>query len=100
MRYRSIRAHQNQSKLSPRVWIMCLCMAVLALGGTPYAGPTPAFAATTIVVSPNSPGTWIFDGDGATGGVGHFVVGPATPPLGIGSARMMLDGTTTSRERL
>ncbi len=28
------------------------------------------------------------------------MVGPATPPLGSGSARMTLDGTTTSRHRL
>ena len=42
--------------------------------------------------------SWVFYDDGFPGGIGQFVVGPGTPPLGIGSVRLALPGTVGARE--
>lgn len=47
-------------------------------------------ADTTIVVTPSSPNTWFFYDDDFPGGIGNFVTGPATPPLGTGSVHLAL----------
>jgi hypothetical protein len=53
--------------------------------------PPPAPSATNIVVKPSSMHGWYFwndFNDTPTGSPGEFVVGPANPPLGIGSVRL------------
>jgi len=47
-----------------------------------------ARAATTITVSPNNMQGWAFFDDKGNGGTGVMVPGPATPPLGTGSAEL------------
>lgn len=47
---------------------------------------------TTVVVSPTNLNGFAFAQEVATG-TGSFVVGPDTPPLGIGSARLQVDST-------
>ena len=53
---------------------------------------TVAQAASAVTVSPIAPNAWGFGQEVATG-TGSFVAGPATAPLGAGSARMTLDAT-------
>lgn len=53
---------------------------------------TPAFAATTIEVSPSNTHGWLFYQETPTG-TGGFVNGPGTPPLGSGSAQLTVDST-------
>ena len=59
------------------------------------AVPLAGNARADVVVTPNSMGNWAFanaDGSGAVGnnpgGSGGMVTGPATPPLGVGSANL------------
>lgn len=47
----------------------------------------------TLPVTPGDP-SWIFYNDGFPGGTGELVIGPATPPLGVGSAHFVLPGTS------
>ena len=49
----------------------------------------PAFAANTTVYPGNQQG-WAFFDDNGNGGSGSFVNGPATPPLGLGSAQLSI----------
>ena len=51
-----------------------------------------AYAAGTVVITPNNPNGWGFFQETPTGS-GTFVSGPSTPPLGIGSAQFTVDGT-------
>jgi hypothetical protein len=61
------------------------------------AGPgLPAHAVvatTTVVVRPETPNGWAFGNDlvGTGTGSGAYVVGPATPPAGYGSAQLTVD---------
>lgn len=68
-------------------WIVGLTSALLAT--VLFAGV--ALAATTIVSPANLQG-WGFIQETATGS-GALVAGPATPPLGSGSANLIVDGT-------
>jgi hypothetical protein len=71
-------------------------MKKLLIGGLAIASmalASPAAAATT-VVSPSSMDGWAVQTDNPTAQV-NFVNGPATPPLGVGSAQLKTgDGTT------
>lgn len=50
---------------------------------------------TTITVKPSNMNGWvILDDNGGGAGPGSFVTGPATPPLGYGSARLQLTNAT------
>ena len=40
---------------------------------------------------------WFFYDDGFPGGIGNFVTGPATPPLGVGSLHLALPGAVGAR---
>ena len=42
--------------------------------------------------------SWVFYDDGFPGGIGQLVVGPGTPPLGVGSVRLALPGTVGARQ--
>ncbi len=62
-----------------------------------YSGPCPLDCytnATTVVVDPDTAGAlgWGFLEETPTGS-GEFAVGPATPPIGSGSARLTVDDT-------
>lgn len=52
----------------------------------------PAAAQTTVVIYPGDMGTWGFLEETATGG-GAMMLGPGTPPSGLGSAQLVVDGT-------
>ena len=45
-----------------------------------------------VLVQPSSPNGWVFLQEAATG-VGGFVGGPPTPPLGTGSAQLQVNNT-------
>lgn len=53
---------------------------------------TPAVAQTTVIVYPGDMGTWGWLEEVATGS-GEMFAGPATPPSGLGSARLVVDDT-------
>jgi hypothetical protein len=59
-------------------------------------------AATNVLVSPVNTQGWVFANESTAGGVGSYVVGPATPPLPIGSARLQvsngLQGQTLQKQ--
>ena len=42
--------------------------------------------------------SWVFYDDEAPGGIGEFVAGPGTAPLGTGSVRLALPGTVGARQ--
>ena len=70
----------------------------------PMFGPATAAAATVEIgpgdlVTPPAAGWWFFDEStpAPPHGAGSMVFGPATPPLGLGSARMVLDATAGGR---
>lgn len=83
----------KQQRMIALLGLLALVFGSLALHTLPVAQ-----AATTVTVTPNTPNGWTFDNDGSTGGLGEFVVGPGTPPLGTGSVRFLLDNTSTSRK--
>ena len=60
--------------------------------------PTASFASTVVVVSPTTMGSWAFVNRGGSGdaitATGSMVNGPATPPLGTGSANLVTPGGT------
>src|ERR1019366_9111912 len=67
-----------------------LATSIAAFGLAPTAS-----SAATVAVTPSSMGNWAFDNRDAAGVVGAestasggMVTGPATPPLGIGSANL------------
>lgn len=69
------------------------CTAVLAATMSLAAAAAPVTASTTtVVVKPSATSGWSFVQETATGS-GSFVSGPATTPLGSGSARLQVDGT-------
>ncbi len=53
-----------------------------------------AAAAATVVVNPNNMQGWSFVNDNGAGGSGSMVSGPATPPLGQGSAQLEVPAPT------
>jgi hypothetical protein len=69
--------------------------AAVVLLAAVVAGVSPiqsSLADSTIIVNPQNE-SWIFTDDGYPGGIGEFVSGPATPPLGSGSVHFVLAGT-------
>lgn len=54
----------------------------------------PSGSSTTIVVTPTAPNGWAFFSESAPGGSGAFVVGPGTPPAGVGSAELQVTAPT------
>jgi hypothetical protein len=57
--------------------------------------PTPTQTSNTIVVTPSAMQGWAFVNDQVGGaGTGALVIGPATPPLGTGSAQLTATSTT------
>lgn len=66
---------------------LALTIGALALGGT--AGATPA----TVLVTPHNMQGWAFFDDNGHGGVGQMANGPASPPLGSGSAELAVSAT-------
>ncbi|HCS79347.1 TPA: hypothetical protein DIV55_06455 [Patescibacteria group bacterium] len=58
--------------------------SVLAIASLVVA--TPVLAAT--VISPSAQGSWDFQTNNLVDGVGRFVTGPSTPPLGSGSVEL------------
>src|SRR3954447_13655966 len=100
MHYVTPQDRNKRSLPALRIMLGLVFATALALGAAPNQQLPRALAATTVVVSPESLNGWAFDGDQTVGGTGSFVAGPATPPLGSGSARLVLDGSTTSRELL
>lgn len=76
------------------VWVLCTISAIGLASASVHA--------TTIVVDPANMGSWSFanaDGNGIVGnnptGSGSMVTGPATPPLGVGSANLATGNGTT-----
>ena len=71
-------------------WVLALCLAV------------PSSFAATVVVTPGSPDGWAFNTADNTGvppaangtSSGTLVVGPGTPPLGVGSANLVTGNGT------
>jgi hypothetical protein len=56
--------------------------------------PVPITSTTTnITVRPSNPQGWGFINDNNQGGSGSFVSGPATPPIGFGSAQLTTNTT-------
>jgi len=78
-----------------RLYLMALVIAVFAAGlSVGRSHPLSATGPTTIVVSPGNMQNWAFGADPPDpAGTGTLDPGPATPPAGIGSARMTLSGT-------
>lgn len=68
--------------------------SILAMASLLVAAPV--FAAT--VISPSNQGSWDFQTNNLVDGVGRFVTGPSTPPLGSGSVELSTgsDGSTYS----
>ena len=67
--------------------------AILSLAGLGAAAAIPIAAhaaTTTVVVTPGNMQGWAFFDDNGHGGSGSLVSGPATPPLGVGSAQLAL----------
>lgn len=67
--------------------------AILSLAGLGAAAAIPIAAhaaTTTVVVTPSNMQGWAFFDDNNHGGSGSLVSGPATPPLGVGSAELSL----------
>ena len=67
--------------------------AILSLAGLGAAAAIPIAAhaaTTTVVVTPGNMQGWAFFDDNGHGGSGSLVSGPATPPLGAGSAELSL----------
>lgn len=95
-----VRERRRSSRRALQLTVTLVAILALTLAITPGVRTSQAQATTQVVVSPANQNGWLFDGDGSTGGAGSFVGGPATPPLGSGSARMVLDATTASRHRL
>jgi len=66
--------------------------AVLVAGAFAVGGS--ASASTTVVVTPGNMQGWSFFDDNGNGGTGMLVNGPATPPLGTGSAELAVSDST------
>ena len=69
--------------------LVCAVSAFAAFGFAPTVS-----SAATVVVTPSSMGNWAFDNRDVNGTVsllplGSIVTGPATPPLGTGSANLV-----------
>lgn len=74
-------------KLLAAIAMVVGLMAFPALGG--FAAPS-----TTVVVTPANMQGWAFMDDNENGGVGQFVSGPETPPLGSGSVELGVVNST------
>ena len=79
-----------------RSWVVAgfrMALIVMLVCGSGLAnGAVEAAPNATVVVSPTNPQGWGFAQETATG-TGSFAAGPATAPLGTGSARLVVDGT-------
>lgn len=86
-------------RMPRRLFSLFMLAALVVVTGLPAALTPTAHAATTVVVTPPAMNNWIFFTDDAPvdEATGSFTLGPATPPLGTGSARLTLDNTTTAR---
>jgi hypothetical protein len=78
--------------------VLCGLSVIAAIGLTPTAS-----VAATVVITPISMGSWAFDHrdlngdlDSNANGTGQLVNGPATPPLGTGSAQLATGNGTTN----
>lgn len=81
--------------------LLFLALAILLSALALVAAPTPAVLAdSTIVVTPGATQGWFFYDDDFPGGQGGFVTGPATPPLGTGSAHYYLPPGSSARQAL
>ncbi len=72
----------------------------LVLAGPPAPGAATAApkapaqpTSGTVVITPSNLGGWRWMEEDTAAGGGMLVTGPATPPLGTGSARLAVDGT-------
>ena len=65
-----------------------------ARSGTWTSASGAASPATVVVVTPTNAHGWAFFDDNEHGGSGSFVSGPGTPPLGMGSAQLGVNGST------
>jgi len=72
-----------------RTFVAVVLLAAIVIGVSPIQS---SLADSTIGVNPQNE-SWIFTDDGIPGGIGEFVSGPATPPLGSGSVHFVLAGT-------
>jgi len=63
--------------------VVAVLVAVLGLGQT-----SEADSPTVVVVSPADMHGWAFFLESGSTGSGQMVIGPATPPVGVGSARL------------
>ena len=88
---------QHRSSRTFQPIIVLVAIIALALGLAPGIEPSRVQAATVVTVSPLNMNGWTFDNDDFVGGAGAFVSGPDTPPLGSGSARMILEGDARYR---
>ncbi|MBI2723860.1 MAG: right-handed parallel beta-helix repeat-containing protein [Chloroflexi bacterium] len=73
--------------------VAALVIVLVATGGHTASG------STTVVVSPSNMNGWAFNNDGLPA-TGALVPGPASPPLGTGSARFTVGGTGGREELL
>ena len=71
-----------------------LILAVAAIFMASMAMMTALSSAATAVITPGDSQGWTFVNDNGAGGSGSFVNGPATPPLGTGSAQLEVPLTT------
>lgn len=75
-------------KVKNRFLLLIICtLATLLFASVALA------SSTTVVVTGNDIGSSWFTADTRTGGAVNFVVGPATPPLGVGSLEMTTTDT-------
>jgi hypothetical protein len=73
--------------------VVAVLVAVLGLGQT-----SEADSPTVVVVSPADMHGWAFFLESGSTGSGQMVIGPATPPLGVGSARLTVPGWEEDEE--
>lgn len=89
MRYNFLNGIRR-TKHNARVAASAITLGMLGLG-TAVAIPLAANAAVnTVVVTPSNMQGWAFFDDNGNGGAGGMVSGPATAPLGAGSAELDL----------
>ena len=89
MRY-SIRSGIERAKSRIRGSRAAAVLGVVSLGAAAAIPFAAHAAATTVVVTPGNMQGWAFFDDNGHGGSGSLVNGPATPPLGSGSAQLEL----------
>jgi hypothetical protein len=72
-----------------RLAASCFAAGVITLA-------SQAVFASIVVVDPANPEGWVFSQDSGSTGAGSFVTGPATPPLGQGSAQLSVTNSASS----